>query len=178
MANSSPRAGTADQPLTPNRTSPRDEGREQKLVQVWRSLSAPRRASALAWLAFLITWVITRAITIHGKGSSTGAAITIAGHHIHHYLLGLILLGLVSAAALFWRPNRGWQLLGLGFGVALALILDEYALLLNLSDVYWKSQGRLSVDVVLAFLAAGGAYLAGMTWVHESLRRARRHTRR
>ena len=129
-------------------------------------------------MAFGITWVITRAITIHGKGSSTSAAITIAGHHIHHYLLGLILLGLVAGLALFWKPSRGWEFLGLGFGVALALILDEYALLLNLSDVYWKSQGRLSVDVVLAFLAAGGAYLAAMTWVHEGLRRAGRRVRR
>jgi hypothetical protein len=151
---------------------------DQRLRDIWRSFSAPRRASCLAWFAFLITWVITRLITIHGKGSSTSAAITIAGHHIHHYLLGLILLGLIAAAALFWRPSRGWQFLGLGFGVALALILDEYALLLNLSDVYWKSQGRLSVDVVLAFLAAGGAYLAAMTWVHESLRRAGRRVRR
>ena len=139
MANSSPHADPTDQPPGPSHSSPHDEGREQRLVEVWRSLSAPRRASALAWLAFLITWVITRAITIHGKSSSTGAAITVAGHHIHHYLLGLILLGLVSAAALFWRPNRGWQYLGLAFGVALALILDEYALLLNLSDVYRKS---------------------------------------
>ena len=151
---------------------------EQTLRDLWRSFSEPRRASALAWVAFLITWVITRAITIHGKGSSTSAAITIAGHHIHHYLLGLILLGLTAATALFVKPHRGWQYLGLGFGVALALILDEYALLLNLSDVYWKSQGRLSVDVVLAFLAAGGAYLAAMTWIHESLRRARRTIRR
>lgn len=148
---------------------------EQRLRDVWGSLSEPRRASALAWLAFLVTWLITRAITIHGKGSSDGAAaITIAGHHIHHYLLGLILLGLVGALALFWRPTRGWQWFGLGYGVALALILDEYALLLNLSDVYWDDKGQLSVDVVLGFLAAGGAYLAAMTWVHESLRRARR----
>ena len=38
-----------------------------------RASPVGRRASALAWLAFLITWVVTRAITIHSKGSSTGA---------------------------------------------------------------------------------------------------------
>lgn len=74
-------------------------------------------------------------MTVHGKDSGKGTAITIAGHHVHH---------------------------------------DEYALLLTLNDVYWKEQGQLSVDVVLAFLAAGAAYLTGMTWIHESLRRARR----
>jgi hypothetical protein len=34
------------------------------------------------------------------------------------------------------KPKQGWELLGIGYGLSLALILDEYALLLNLSDVY------------------------------------------
>lgn len=149
------------------------DGPDRSLREVWHSLSNPRQASCLAWLAFTVTWLITRLITIHGKDSGGGAAITIAGHHVHHYIFGMILLGLVGGLALFWKPRRGWEWLGVGYGVALALILDEYALLLNLSDVYWKQQGQLSVDVVLAFIGAGGAYLAGMTVVHESLRRAR-----
>lgn len=152
---------------------------DQGLRGVWLSLAPPRRASCLAWLAFLVTWVITRAITIHGKDSGRGAAITIAGHHVHHYLFGIILMGIVAAIALFWKPSHGWDFLGIGYGIALALILDEYALLLNLSDVYWKSQGRLSVDIVLAFIAAGGAYITGLTFVHETVRRtARRVSRR
>jgi hypothetical protein len=147
---------------------------DQGLWAVWRSLSLPRRASCLAWLAFLVTWAITRLITTHGKDSGQGAAIVIAGHHVHHYLFGIILLGVVAALALFAKPRRGWELLGIGYGVALALILDEYALLLNLSDVYWSQQGKLSVDVMLAFIAAGGVYLTGMTWIHEALRRGGR----
>jgi hypothetical protein len=147
---------------------------EQSLRDLWRSLSDPRQASCLAWLAFLVTWVITRSITIHGRNSGRGAAITIAGHHVHHYIFGIAILGLVGAIALFWKPDRGWEWLGIGYGIGLALILDEYALLLNLKDVYWERQGRLSVAVVVAFLAAGGAYLAGMTVVHESVRRASR----
>jgi hypothetical protein len=154
-----------------------DDGDERSLRDVWHDLGDPRQAACLAWVAFLITWGITRFITIRGK-SSGNAAITIAGHHVHHYLFGIILLGIVSALAIFWRPRKGWELFGLGYGVALALILDEYALLLNLSDVYWKRQGQLSVDVVLVFIAAGGAYIAGMAWVHESIRRAHRARRR
>ncbi|WP_375490927.1 hypothetical protein [uncultured Jatrophihabitans sp.] len=147
---------------------------DSSLLDVWHSLSDPRQAAFLAWLAFLVTWAVTRLITIHGKDSGKGAAISIAGHHVHHYLFGLILLGITSAIAIFGKPHRGWEWLGIGYGIALALILDEYALLLNLNDVYWKQQGQLSVDVVLAFLALGAAYLTGMTWIHESLRRARR----
>ena len=159
------------------RAAPAQKQEDFSLRDVWRGLSDPRRASCLAWVAFLVTWLITRFITIRGRGSGE-AAIVIAGHHVHHYLFGIILLAVTSALAIFWRPTRGWEFFGLPYGVALALILDEYALLLNLSDVYWKEQGQLSVDIVLAFLAAGGAYIAAMAWVHESLRRARRRRRR
>ena len=139
------------------------ESDEKRLRDVWRSMSDARRASVWSWLAFLVTWVITRLITTHGKDSGKGAAITIAGHHVHHYLFGIIILGVVAAIALFVKPRRGWELLGIGYGIALALILDEYALLLNLSDVYWSQQGKLSVDIVLTVIAAGGVYVTGMT---------------
>ena len=39
------------------------------------------------------------------------------------------------------------------FGLGAALVLDEFALILHLRDVYWTSDGRLSVDAV--FVAVG-----------------------
>ena len=42
---------------------------------------------------------------------------------------------------------------GVGFGIGLALVLDEFALILHLEDVYWSEQGRTSVNAVL--LVAG-----------------------
>jgi hypothetical protein len=39
------------------------------------------------------------------------------------------------------------------FGVGAALVLDEFALMLHLRDVYWSSAGRVSIDAV--FLAVG-----------------------
>jgi hypothetical protein len=158
-------------PDTDNRDADRD------LKDFWTELSPPRRASCLAWLAFLITWLITRGITLHGKDSGKGAAIMIAGHHIHHYLMGIILLGVVSAVAIFVRPGRGWQYLGIGYGIALALIMDEYALLLNLSDVYFSRQGELSIEVVLTVIGLGAIYLTAMAWIHEGVRRSRRRAR-
>ena len=152
--------------------------KDKPLREVWRSMSDPRRASVWSWLAFGVTWAITRLITTHGKDTGKGAAITIAGHHVHHYLFGIILLSVVAAIALFVKPRRGWELLGIGYGIALALILDEYALLLNLSDVYWSQQGKLSVDIVLTVIAAGGVYIAGMTWIHATLRSGRRRIAR
>jgi hypothetical protein len=44
------------------------------------------------------------------------------------------------------------------YGVCSALILDEFALWLNLRDVYWERQGRESVEALLIF---GGILLWG-----------------
>ncbi|HKF80295.1 MAG TPA: hypothetical protein VKB17_05670, partial [Thermoleophilaceae bacterium] len=35
------------------------------------------------------------------------------------------------------------------FGVGLGLTLDEFALWLNLQDVYWSPKGRESIDAVI-----------------------------
>jgi hypothetical protein len=37
------------------------------------------------------------------------------------------------------------------FGSGAALTLDEFALWLNLEDVYWAKQGRESIDAVVLF---------------------------
>ena len=46
------------------------------------------------------------------------------------------------------------------YGVGAALTLDEFALWLNLQDVYWARQGRESIDAVILF----GAILAAGAW--------------
>jgi hypothetical protein len=163
-------------PVTPPSSDQPDHG-DLRLLDIWGGVAPPRQAACWSWLAFLITWAVTRLITHHGRGGSS-AAILIGGHHIHHYLLGIILLGLTSAVAIFVRPDRWWQLLGVFYGIALALILDEYALLLNLSDVYWSPPGHLSVDLVLTVIAIGGVYVTGVTVFNEVGRRTRHRVRR
>ena len=49
-----------------------------------------------------------------------------------------------------------WLLTGISgraalFGAGSALVLDEFALVLNLADVYWAPQGRESIDAVVIF---------------------------
>jgi hypothetical protein len=46
------------------------------------------------------------------------------------------------------------------YGVGAALTLDEFALWLNLKDVYWSPEGRSSIDAVVLF----GALLAASAW--------------
>ncbi|MFI9081406.1 hypothetical protein ACIGW8_33930 [Streptomyces sioyaensis] len=61
------------------------------------------------------------------------------------------------------------------YGSGTAAIADEFALLLDLRDVYWAKQGRLSVDVSVGFLSALGTYLTAKPFWHEVSRITRHH---
>ena len=48
--------------------------------------------------------------------------------------------------------------MAVSYGSALALIVDEFALLLDLRDVYWARQGRISIDLGIGGSAVAGSY--------------------
>ena len=77
-------------------------------------------------------------------------------------MVGLLLLSYVWLL-LFGSedtPPRHWfRLTAFAYGVCSALILDEFALWLNLRDVYWQRQGRESVEALAIF---GGVFLWGV----------------
>jgi hypothetical protein len=104
----------------------------------------------LCAVAFIVTFAITRWIVKSiRRGTGHLKDNVVGGLHIHHAVPGVILmiaggLGGLAAEATFWR-----SLAGIGFGIGLALVLDEFALILHLEDVYWTEQGRTSVDAVL-----------------------------
>jgi hypothetical protein len=85
------------------------------------------------------------------------------GLHVHHVVFGVVFMiiagfGLASPAG----DNRPWgEIFGALFGVGTALVLDEFALILHLEDVYWSEQGRLSVDTVVLGTAVCGLLLVG-----------------
>jgi hypothetical protein len=47
--------------------------------------------------------------------------------------------------------RRASRLTSTSYGAGAALTLDEFALWLNLQDVYWAKQGRESIDAVVLF---------------------------
>ncbi|WP_234335034.1 hypothetical protein [Streptomyces sp. NRRL S-118] len=55
---------------------------------------------------------------------------------LHHCTWGFLLLAAVGAPGLVQRSARVRAWRGLGYGVGLALVLDEAALLISLEDVY------------------------------------------
>jgi hypothetical protein len=75
--------------------------------------------------------------------------------HVHHMVFGVVFMGIGGVAELAaplhsvaWRSGPAAL-----FGLGTALVLDEFALILHLRDVYWSNEGRVSIDAV--FVAAG-----------------------
>jgi len=56
------------------------------------------------------------------------------------------------------------------YGVAAALTLDEFALWLNLRDVYWEREGRESFEAMSLFAAVLCAGVAGRPFLHGIFR--------
>lgn len=86
------------------------------------------------------------------------------GLHIHHVVFG-VLISLVGGVASITVPGdslTGRSVAAAVFGVGSALVLDEFALILRLEDVYWTEQGRISVDAVLIALAISGMLVLGV----------------
>jgi hypothetical protein len=89
------------------------------------------------------------------------------GRHIHHLVFGIIIL---LAVGYGWLADIGTgeddsslllsRLMSILYGVGAALTLDEFALWLNLKDVYWSPEGRTSIDAIILF----GALLAVGAW--------------
>jgi hypothetical protein len=122
----------------------------------------PRRERAMfAALGYAVGLGITRGITtfLHDKGAGPNGGIIIDGVHVHHLVFGIAGLLLIGYAWLLLfgfenQPKRRWfRLTALGYGIFSALVLDEFALWLNLRDVYWQKQGRESVDALELFAA-------------------------
>ena len=131
----------------------------------------------LSSLAFFTTFGVTRTITHAARGgTSVFAGLWLRGTHVHHLVWGILLLlgvgygWLLQVGAETNRTSlRAGRVLALLYGVGAALTLDEFALWLNLEDVYWAREGRASVDAVALFGGLvsvglwGGPFLRGLT---------------
>jgi hypothetical protein len=75
---------------------------------------------------------------------------TKSGTHIHHMFWGILLMtvfGYLGIALADGTPREeGSAIL---FGIGMGLTFDEFALWLNLKDVYWSEKGRQSIDAVI-----------------------------
>ena len=126
-----------------------------------------RERMFLSSLAFFVTFGIARLVTFSARqGITPDMVIWYNGTHVHHLVPGILLL---LAAGWGWlliagadgrsTSHAGGRVLSLVYGIGAALTLDEFALWLNLEDVYWEKEGRASLDAVSLF---GGLISVGL----------------
>lgn len=147
----------------------RRPGTPQRIVYLYRRhlIETDREDRFLIWVSFSLTFLFVRFVThsirdqrftrvfhnVQGKG----------GRHIHHLVFGII--GLLTIGFLTTgrhpRPAGIRRILAVLYGVSAALTLDEFALWLNLEDVYWQRQGRESIDAAIVVAALFGASVEG-----------------
>lgn len=124
----------------------------------------------LLFLAFVLTFLITRLITrLIRAGRGPFRNNVRGGVHIHHAVPGIILTiagSFVSVAVDGASP--GAEISAVMIGIGASLVLDEFALILHLQDVYWSREGQLSVQVVCLTIAGLGMTVLGVNPLTES----------
>jgi hypothetical protein len=137
----------------------------KEVVNAYHEELDPGQQSALvSWLSFTAMFAGVRGITYsikNGKGPFQN--MSVGGEHLHHYMIGIGLLAGVGAVAVHGdEQQRRHPLAAVTYGSAMALIADEFALLLDLKDVYWAKQGRISVDVAVGASSLTASYFAAL----------------
>jgi hypothetical protein len=128
-----------------------------------------RQPEFLFFVAFLVTFgfIRTSAHLIRAQVSWWPGNVEVGGTHIHHLVWGILLLLIAGYLGVVIAPPSPWhEIVTILFGVGTGLTLDEFALWLNLKDVYWSQQGRRSIDAVIVAATVTGMVLVGFTaWV-------------
>ncbi|KUI23334.1 hypothetical protein AU193_00835 [Mycobacterium sp. GA-1285] len=129
-------------------------------------------------IAFILTFFVTRTIVRYIRRHADSDAprkwwqprnISVAGGggsglHIHHVVVGVVLVMISGVTMVTLGVDGGvpeFTVAAIFFGVGAALVLDEFALILHLQDVYWAEDGRTSVDAVFAAVAVAGLLILG-----------------
>lgn len=164
--------------MTTTSTSPADastSAAQEVRAGFHEDLGPGERSTLISWLAFTATFTAVRVITYSIRdGIGPFRNVSLGGAHVHHYMWGIGMLSGVGAVAVRGDDRmRRHPVVAATYGSALALIVDEFALLLDLRDVYWAKQGRLSVDIGVGTVALGGIGFAALPIIRRLARRSR-----
>src|SRR5205814_9815180 len=92
--------------------------------------------------------------------------------HMTFGIIGLLMVGYLWMMEIgtATAKRRSSRLTSGFYGAGAALTLDEFALWLNLQDVYWAKQGRESIDAVILFGSLLSMGLVGREFLQELAR--------
>ena len=128
-----------------------------------------KEAELFFLVTFLLTFGFIRLSThmIRAQVSWWPGNVAVGGTHVHHLVFGIITCLIVGYVGIAIEPDTPWrEILAVLFGIGAALTLDEFALWLNLRDVYWEKEGRRSIDaVIIAAVLAALVVLGVRIWI-------------
>ncbi len=132
--------------------------------------AAGKETHFLILLAFLLSFgfIRTSAHMIRAQVSWwPGNVQTKGGTHVHHLVWGILALLVFGYIGLAFEPGSPWrEIVAILFGIGMGLTMDEFALWLNLEDVYWQEKGRQSIDAVIVTTCLLAITLLGLQfWI-------------
>jgi len=156
--------------------------RNRRLSELYHEHLGETRRERLfiASFSFVIACIAVRIIT-HAIRNGIGPFHNVSHGdlHIHHLVWGIFLL---LGTGYGWLLQIGTGLTGTSrtagialsilYGVGAALTLDEFALWLNLRDVYWDTEGRESIHAVMLFGGLLSIGLYGRPFIHALAKNA------
>jgi hypothetical protein len=121
-----------------------------------------RLAAFLFFIALLGTFAFIRTSThmIRAQVKWWPGNVSVGGTHVHHLVWGIFAMLIFGYLGVVFQPDSPWHaIVTVLFGIGAGLTLDEFALWLELKDVYWEKEGRKSVDamIIAGCVAALGA---------------------
>jgi hypothetical protein len=128
-----------------------------------------RLASFLFFIALLGTFGFIRTSTwmIKNQVSWWPGNVQVGGTHVHHLVWGIFAMMIFGYIGVVHEPDSPWrEIVSVFFAIGMGLTLDEFALWLELKDVYWEKDGRKSVDaMIIAGCVAGAATVGFSAWL-------------
>src|SRR5213595_412702 len=128
-----------------------------------------RQPEFLFFVAFLVMFgfIRTSAHMIRAQVKWWPGNVEVGGTHIHHLVWGIVTIMITGYVGVTVAPPSPWhEIIAVFFGLGMGLALDEFALWLDLKDVYWSEDGRKSIDAVIVAATIAGLVLVGFTaWV-------------
>jgi hypothetical protein len=136
-----------------------------------RHIQAPgKETHFLILIAFVLSFSFIRGSAHMIKAQVSwwpGNVETKSGTHVHHLVWGILLLLSMGYLGISTDLESPWfEFVAIAFGIGMGLTLDEFALWLNLQDVYWADKGRQSIDaVIVATLMLVVAVIGLQFWI-------------
>ncbi len=125
------------------------------------------RLAAFLFFVFLLgTFGFIRMSThmIRAQVSWWPGNVSVGGTHIHHLVWGICAMMIFGYVGVVVQPDSPWrEIVTVFFAIGMGLTLDEFALWVDLKDVYWEKEGRKSVDAMIIAGCLAGMLVVGMS---------------